>query len=138
MFCSDEEIGGVEGMKKFVHTDEFRRLNIGFALDEGLASPNDEYALSNGERCIWREFEIFLYFLFYLFVLLDLHIHVPGQPGHGSLLLDNTPGEKVAYILNKFYEFRRSEQQKLKDNPTYTVGDVTTVNLTQIHVSIIH
>lgn len=60
---------------------------------------------------------------------------MPGQPGHGSLLLDNTPGEKVAYILNKFYEFRRAEQKKLKDNPTFTVGDVTTVNLTQIHVS---
>lgn len=60
---------------------------------------------------------------------------MPGQPGHGSLLLDNTSGEKVAYILNKFYEFRKGEQKKLNDNPTFTVGDVTTVNLTQIHVS---
>lgn len=65
----------------------------------------------------------------------DLHIHCPGQPGHGSLLLNNTAGEKVAYILNKFYEFRESEKKKLKDNPEYTIGDVTTVNLTQIHVS---
>lgn len=42
-------------MRKFVHTDEFRRLNVGFALDEGVASPNDEYVLCYGERCIWRK-----------------------------------------------------------------------------------
>lgn len=66
----------------------------------------------------------------------DFHIHCPGQPGHGSLLLNNTAGEKVAYILNKFYEFREGEKQKLKDNPNFTIGDVTTVNLTQIHVSV--
>lgn len=56
LFFVDEEIGGVEGMRKFVHTDEFRRLNVGFALDEGIASPNEEYALNYGERCIWRKF----------------------------------------------------------------------------------
>lgn len=61
--------------------------------------------------------------------------HIPGHPGHGSLLLENTAGEKASYILNKLYEFRRGEQQKLKENPNLTIGDVTTVNLTQIHVS---
>jgi aminoacylase len=67
--------------------------------------------------------------------LSDLHIHCPGSPGHGSLLLDNTAGEKVAYLLNKFFTFRKQEKQKLKDNPSWTIGDVTTVNLTQMHVS---
>lgn len=65
----------------------------------------------------------------------DLHIHCPGNPGHGSLLLDNTAGEKVAYILNKFNTFRQNEKQKLLDNPSLTIGDVTTVNLTQMKVS---
>ncbi|KAL3092480.1 hypothetical protein niasHS_007689 [Heterodera schachtii] len=32
----DEEIGGHDGMEKFVQTDKFRALNVGFALDEGL------------------------------------------------------------------------------------------------------
>lgn len=53
---ADEEIGGMEGMKKFVHMNEFRNLNVGFALDEGMASPNDDYALFYAERCIWRKF----------------------------------------------------------------------------------
>ncbi|XP_018568185.1 aminoacylase-1 isoform X1 [Anoplophora glabripennis] len=114
-FVPDEEIGGVEGMRKFVHTNEFRDLNVAFALDEGMANPTEEFALFYAERCIWH-----------------MHIHCPGNPGHGSLLLDNTAGEKVNYILNKFFEFRRREKQKLAENPTLTVGDVTTVNLTQM------
>lgn len=64
-----------------------------------------------------------------------MKIHCPGQPGHGSLLLENTAGEKVNYMLNKFYQFREKETQKLKDNPNLTIGDVTTVNLTIINVS---
>lgn len=41
-------------MAHFVKTDEFRSLNIGFALDEGLASINDVIPLYYGERTIWR------------------------------------------------------------------------------------
>ncbi|KAF2904640.1 hypothetical protein ILUMI_01524 [Ignelater luminosus] len=114
-FVPDEEISGIEGMKEFVKTKEFKELNVGFALDEGIASPDDVYALFNGERCIWY-----------------MHIHCPGQPGHGSLLLDNTAGEKVRRILNRFYEFREQEQKKLKGNSSLTIGDVTTVNLTRL------
>lgn len=64
-----------------------------------------------------------------------MHIHCPGQPGHGSLLHDNTAGEKVQYLLNKFFEFRQQEKNKLKENSSLTIGDVTTINLTQMKVS---
>lgn len=33
---SDEEIGGKEGMEKFVGQQAFKDLNVGFALDEGM------------------------------------------------------------------------------------------------------
>ena len=36
LFVPDEEIGGVEGMKKFVQLDQFKAMNVGFALDEGI------------------------------------------------------------------------------------------------------
>jgi acetylornithine deacetylase/succinyl-diaminopimelate desuccinylase-like protein len=36
LFVPDEEIGGHDGMEKFIKTPEFRALNIGFLLDEGL------------------------------------------------------------------------------------------------------
>ena len=31
----DEEIGGILGMMKFVKHEEFKKLDVGFALDEG-------------------------------------------------------------------------------------------------------
>lgn len=42
-------------MKKFVESPEFAALNIGFALDEGLASPSDNFLLYYGERTLWRK-----------------------------------------------------------------------------------
>ena len=37
-FVSDEELGGGDGMQKFVRTPEFKAMNVGFTLDEGLAT----------------------------------------------------------------------------------------------------
>jgi len=52
---SDEEIGGKDGMAKFVNTSDFLELNVGFALDEGMASPSEQFPLFYGERSIWRK-----------------------------------------------------------------------------------
>lgn len=52
-FMPDEEIGGNDGMKAFVDTDEFKALNVGFALDEGVPSPSKSYILFNDERAPW-------------------------------------------------------------------------------------
>lgn len=43
-------------MGQFVKTEAFKNLNVGFALDEGMASATDEYLIYNGERTIWREY----------------------------------------------------------------------------------
>lgn len=63
---SDEEIGGHDGMKKFVHTPDFKALNVGFALDEGMANPNEEFIIFNGERSIWRKYSISIKITLYL------------------------------------------------------------------------
>lgn len=55
-FVPDEEIGGILGMKQFVHHDVFKSLNIGFALDEAYMSPDDTYLLYYGERSNWSRF----------------------------------------------------------------------------------
>lgn len=36
MFVAEEEVGGVDGMKDFVHQEAFKALNAGLSLDEGL------------------------------------------------------------------------------------------------------
>lgn len=51
----DEETGGKLGMEKFVNTPEFAALNVGFALDEGLASNDNNFSIFYGERTIWRK-----------------------------------------------------------------------------------
>ena len=59
-----------------------------------------------------------------------VRITCPGNPGHGSRFLENTAGEKAQYVINKLFAFRQAEKAKLEANPHYTLGDVTSVNLT--------
>ena len=54
----DEEIGGTQGMAAFVKTPKFQQLNVGFALDEGMASESDELYVFYAERPIWSQFFI--------------------------------------------------------------------------------
>jgi hypothetical protein len=42
-------------MQLFVKTEEFRALNVGFGMDEGLANPEDAYTVFYGERAVWCE-----------------------------------------------------------------------------------
>ncbi|KOX69073.1 Aminoacylase-1 [Melipona quadrifasciata] len=113
-FVPDEEIGGFLGMKDFVPTVNFEDLNVGFALDEGVASPEEFFYMFYGERAIWH-----------------IEIKCEGTPGHGSILHDSTAGEKIRIIIDRFMDFRAKEKEKLKD-PKKQLGDVTTINLTQL------
>ncbi|XP_055588182.1 aminoacylase-1-like [Uranotaenia lowii] len=115
LFVPDEEVGGVLGMRDFVHTKEFQALNCGFSLDEGYASEDETFVLFNGER-----------------TLKFTRFYISGSPGHGSLILQNTAGEKARKLIDRMMDFRRAEEEKLLNNPNLTVGDVTTVNLTMM------
>ncbi|XP_023954496.2 aminoacylase-1 [Bicyclus anynana] len=115
-FVPDEEVGGHNGMSEFVKTDHFRNLNIGFALDEGLASPDDNFVVYNAERSIWH-----------------VTVTCPGKSGHGSLLLPDNCGEKIRYIIDKFMDLRKESKAKLESDPELTIGEVTSVNLTMLN-----
>ncbi|KAH8241931.1 hypothetical protein KR038_000775, partial [Drosophila bunnanda] len=114
-FVADEEMGGRHGMRPFVHTEDFRKLNVGFGMDEGLASPTEEFPVFYAERSVWR-----------------VYFHISGTAGHGSLLLPNTAGEKLNYIVGKMMGFRKLQVQRLQNNPELVIGDVTTINLTRL------
>ncbi|KAK4878745.1 hypothetical protein RN001_011251 [Aquatica leii] len=96
-FAPDEEVGGVLGMKLFVKSEHFRDLDVGFALDEGIPGET-EYWVYNAEKTTKR-----------------VVVHCEGQGGHGSLLIDDTAGEKVSRFLTKFYAFRKDEKAKGDD-----------------------
>ena len=40
-------------MKLFVHTPEFKAMNVGFGLDEGIAGPGEVMPLFYGERNVF-------------------------------------------------------------------------------------
>ncbi|KAK6174932.1 hypothetical protein SNE40_013488 [Patella caerulea] len=115
MFGPDEEIGGMGGMGTFYKMDEFKQLNIGFALDEGIANPEEAFRVFYGERNCWW-----------------CTVICPGDPGHGSAILKNTAAEKFNKVINSFLSFRREQEERLESNPNLTLGDVTTVNLTMV------
>ncbi|KAJ7999712.1 hypothetical protein DPEC_G00197250 [Dallia pectoralis] len=115
MFVPDEEVGGHKGMETFVTLPEFQDLNIGFALDEGLANPGEAFTVFYGERNPWW-----------------ITVHCPGSPGHGSRFVENTAAEKLRSIINSFLDFREKEKGRLNTSECFTLGDVTTVNLTMV------
>ncbi|XP_017144002.1 aminoacylase-1-like [Drosophila miranda] len=114
-YVPDEEIGGDLGMRELVKGDYFRSMNVGFSLDEGISSEDETYSVFYAERTLWY-----------------LRLKFSGTAGHGSLLLPHTAGEKFHYVLNKMMEFRKSQAQRLAEDSSLDIGDVTAVNLTQL------
>jgi len=54
-FVPDEEIGSTLGMEAFVKTDFYKKMNVGFGLDEGGTSATDVHYLFYAERIRWGE-----------------------------------------------------------------------------------
>uniref|UniRef100_A0AAY3ZZ01 N-acyl-aliphatic-L-amino acid amidohydrolase n=2 Tax=Denticeps clupeoides TaxID=299321 RepID=A0AAY3ZZ01_9TELE len=116
MFVPDEEVGGHKGMEMFINHPEFKNLNVGFALDEGLANPGEAFTVFYGERNPWW-----------------LTVRCPGSPGHGSRFVENTAAEKLRSVINSFLDFREKEKHRLNTSECFTLGDVTTVNMTMLN-----
>ncbi|CAL8088930.1 unnamed protein product [Orchesella dallaii] len=114
-FVPDEEVGGFKGMNCFVKTPEFEALRVGFALDEGIANPDDSYHLFYGERAIWQ-----------------FRVTAKGQTGHASILHENTAAEKIHKVINRLLSLRESEKARLKSLENPDLGDVTSVNMTML------
>ncbi len=114
-FIADEEVGGHDGMAKFVLSNHFKELNIGMALDEGLASPGEEIPVYYGERNVfWVNFLC------------------RGNPGHGSRFIEDTAAEKVHYLMTKLLGYRAAQKKVFDADSSLTLGDVTTCNLTMM------
>ncbi|XP_059223911.1 aminoacylase-1 isoform X2 [Stomoxys calcitrans] len=114
-YAPDEEVGGMANLEEFLKTEEFRKLNVGFALDEGIATEDEKFVAFYAERSIW-----------------EINFKFHGTAGHGSLLLPNTAGQKLHYLLNKLMAYRSTQQKLMEENPNLYIGDVTTINLTQL------
>lgn len=115
-FVPDEEIGSTYGMKAFSESQEFKNLNVGFGMDESAPSPEpNELIVFNGERTSRQ-----------------VKVTCKGEPGHGALLDIDNAGEKFYTILSKFMSLRAEEKRKTLPPINTFIGDVTTINLTQV------
>jgi aminoacylase len=123
-FLPDEESGGVKAALPFTASQEFKDLNLGVALDEGLANPADAYTIFYGERVPWW-----------------VKITSIGPAGHGSRFIPRTAIEKLTEVLNKIYKFRSEQEQKLHHSADEVgcahakakkLGDVISINVTAI------
>lgn len=114
VFVPHEEEGGMLGMDGFTKSDVFKAMNVIFVLDEGSASNPDDGRIPAHyvEKTIW-----------------DFALIFHGKSGHGSEFLDDTPGEKLNYVVGKLTEFREIEKKKFREQH-YSNGNVTSINLT--------
>ncbi|CAM0911981.1 unnamed protein product [Alopecurus aequalis] len=109
-FVPDEEIGGHEGVQLFVASKEFNELNVGLVLDEGLASPGEEYRVFYAERSPWW-----------------LTIKAKGAPGHGAKLYDGSAMENLMKSVEAIRRFRTAQFDLVKSGEK-AEGDVVSVN----------
>ncbi|XP_047309052.1 aminoacylase-1 [Impatiens glandulifera] len=110
-FVPDEETGGHEGAAKFAISDVFKEMNVGIVLDEGLASPGENYRAFYGERCPWWTV-----------------IKAVGAPGHGAKLFDNSAMENLLKSVESVRRFRTSQFDLVKSG-LREEGDVISVNM---------
>lgn len=111
-FVPDEEIGGHDGAEKLAESEIFNEeMNVGIVLDEGLASPKENYRVFYGERCPWW-----------------LVIKASGAPGHGSKLYDNAALENLLKSIEIVRRFRASQFDMVKAG-LKPEGEVVSVNM---------
>ncbi|KAM6543388.1 hypothetical protein CsatB_007835 [Cannabis sativa] len=96
-YVPNEEVGGFEGMAKFAVSQEFKDLNLGFAMDEGQANPGEEFRVFYADRSPW-----------------ELVIKAKGTPGHGSRMYDNSAMENLMKSVDIISRFRESQFDVVK------------------------
>ncbi|KAJ4963001.1 hypothetical protein NE237_022940 [Protea cynaroides] len=110
-FVPEEEIGGYDGAEKFANSEEFEKMNVGILLDEGLASPNENYSVFLAERSPWW-----------------LVIKATGSPGHGAKLYDNSAMENLLKSIDIVRRFRAAQFDMVKAG-LKAEGEVISVNM---------
>uniref|UniRef100_A0A2A4K8E3 N-acyl-aliphatic-L-amino acid amidohydrolase n=1 Tax=Heliothis virescens TaxID=7102 RepID=A0A2A4K8E3_HELVI len=111
----DEESGGYHGLKAFVKTDEFKALNVGFALDEGLPSSDDSLVATYVDRRPWQ---------------MEFTIH--GKGGHGYTMPVGSAMEQTYKFISLVMAYRETQKQIANSVKTSDYGEYTSVNINML------
>lgn len=110
-------------MIALLNAEIFPSLNIGLALDEGLASPTEKFTVFYGERAPqW------------------VNIWADGPVGHGSRFIEGSAVEKLLHVCRQCSDFRAEQEKILIDQHECgkTLGDVTSLNITVLQAGSRH
>lgn len=118
LFVPDEEVGGSRGIKPLLgDAGKVEALNVGFVLDEGLASPTPRYCVFYGERKIWW-----------------VRLRATGPAGHGSRFVPHTAVAQLTRVLARVSAFHDAQKAELEASCGCgkQLGDFTTANVTML------
>jgi len=119
LYVPDEEIAGISA-SILADTQRWKDMNVGFVLDEGLASENDVYTVFYGQRTGFRTKMEFV-----------------GATGHGSRFIENAAISQATAVLDQALAYRAAQEQKMIEN-NLTLGLVTTLNPTVFQAGVLH
>jgi aminoacylase len=109
----DEERGGYQGAQQFVAHPIFASLNIGYVLDEGMPSGNEqELLIKVDER-----------------TPLQIRVTSSGAQSHASGLLHHNAIHELTDFLAKIAQFQRDQQQLLD---SHQPGDLISMQSTSL------
>jgi aminoacylase len=130
-FVPDEEIGGEDGMSVMLKSKWYESIDVAIALDEGLASEDDQYSVFYGERLPWW-----------------IKMSSKGNTGHASRFIEDTAISSIIQVVNNALSFREEQRQKLHNGAAHdhacshsvarktTLGDVTSLNVTVLKAGV--
>jgi aminoacylase len=129
-YVPDEEVGGSHGMGLLLQSDWYSEIVIDLALDEGLASENDDYSVFYGERLPWW-----------------VRVTAEGNTGHGSRFIEGTAVEQILGMTQRAMAFRQQQKDILHGTGKHAgcshavsqkkvLGDVTSLNITLLRAGV--
>ncbi|XP_052739562.1 aminoacylase-1-like [Bicyclus anynana] len=119
MVVPDEETGSFDGLIPFLKTDDFKSLNIGFALDEGITSTDDTMFGTYVDKRPWQ-----------------MQFNLQGASGHGSSIQKQTVMEQVQTLINMAMEYRNQQLVIMSANSPIDYGSYSTLNMNMLNSGI--
>lgn len=113
----DEERGGFKGTKLFIETPEFKKLNVGFVLDEAIPSGTEGMLLLKvSER-----------------KPIHARFTATGVMSHGSRLDSKNPIHDLTRFLAKLVQMHQEQNARMHDEPA---GLLLSVNITSVQAGV--
>lgn len=114
----DEEIGGFKGTGEFINSDFFKTANIGFVIDEGHASGNDQFLdIKVAER-----------------KPIQICVRAEGELAHGSHLLCDNANHRLIELLVKLVAVHHDQRQKVG---SMQPGELLSLNITALQSGVL-